>query len=93
VVGKEARGSELEVQGDRTPHKTPPHTHTIPTSLEHPINPPPATHSPRPPGAPELRIDVIDGATHLFSEPGALEAVATKAAEWFAQRFAAVSPD
>ena len=28
---------------------------------------------------------VIAGATHLFEEPGALEQVATLAAEWFAR--------
>jgi dienelactone hydrolase len=33
----------------------------------------------------ELRI--IEGATHLFEEPGALEQVAEMAAEWFASNF------
>jgi len=28
---------------------------------------------------------VIPGATHLFEEPGALEAVADRAAAWFAR--------
>lgn len=32
----------------------------------------------------EKRLEVIDGAGHLFEEPGALEAVATLAANWFA---------
>jgi dienelactone hydrolase len=32
----------------------------------------------------ELRV--VPGATHLFEEPGALEAVAADAAEWFRQR-------
>ena len=31
----------------------------------------------------EKRLDVIPGATHLFEEPGALEAVAKTAGEWF----------
>ena len=29
------------------------------------------------------RIDVVPGATHLFEEPGALEAVARQARDWF----------
>jgi predicted phosphoribosyltransferase/dienelactone hydrolase len=32
------------------------------------------------------RLVVVDGATHLFEEPGALEAVAELAASWFAER-------
>ena len=32
----------------------------------------------------ERRLDVVAGATHLFEEPGALEAVADLAAGWFA---------
>jgi putative phosphoribosyl transferase len=32
---------------------------------------------------PECRIAVVDGATHLFSEPGALEQVAELARQWF----------
>lgn len=32
----------------------------------------------------ERRLEVIPGATHLFEEPGALEAVARLAADWFA---------
>lgn len=31
----------------------------------------------------ETRLDVVPGATHLFEEPGALEAVAQRAAGWF----------
>ena len=31
----------------------------------------------------EKELAVIPGATHLFEEPGALEAVANKAADWF----------
>ena len=38
----------------------------------------------------ELRI--VPGATHLFSEPGALDAVADLAAAWFTRHFAAQSP-
>jgi len=30
---------------------------------------------------------VVPGATHLFEEPGALDAVSRLAAEWFARRF------
>jgi putative phosphoribosyl transferase len=33
----------------------------------------------------ETRLDVIDGATHLFEEPGALEQVAELARDWFLQ--------
>ncbi|NLF31159.1 MAG: hypothetical protein GX591_09770 [Planctomycetes bacterium] len=35
----------------------------------------------------DTRLDIIPGATHLFSEPGALERVACLAAEWFDQWF------
>ena len=31
----------------------------------------------------EKRLDVIPGATHLFEEPGALEAVVVRARDWF----------
>jgi putative phosphoribosyl transferase len=31
----------------------------------------------------EKRLEIVPGATHLFEEPGALEAVADLAAEWF----------
>lgn len=31
----------------------------------------------------EVQLQVVPGATHLFEEPGALEAVATLAADWF----------
>lgn len=33
----------------------------------------------------QSRIEVIPGASHLFEEPGTLEAVAQRAAEWFAE--------
>jgi putative phosphoribosyl transferase len=33
----------------------------------------------------EARLDVVPGATHLFEEPGTLEAAATLAADWFGQ--------
>jgi putative phosphoribosyl transferase len=36
----------------------------------------------------EHRIEVVPGATHLFEEPGALEAVADLAARWFLQHLA-----
>ena len=32
----------------------------------------------------EKRLDIVTGATHLFEEPGALEAVADLATQWFA---------
>lgn len=32
----------------------------------------------------EWRLEVVDGATHLFEEPGALERVADLAGDWFA---------
>jgi putative phosphoribosyl transferase len=35
--------------------------------------------------AAEHRLEVVPGATHLFEEPGALEAVALLAADWFAR--------
>jgi pimeloyl-ACP methyl ester carboxylesterase len=35
----------------------------------------------------ESRLDVIAGASHLFEEPGALEEVARRAADWFARCF------
>lgn len=35
------------------------------------------------------RVESIEGATHLFDEPGALEDVARLAADWFALHFAA----
>jgi dienelactone hydrolase len=34
-------------------------------------------------GAREKKLEIIPGATHLFSEPGALEKVAELAADWF----------
>lgn len=40
----------------------------------------------------EKRLHVIPGATHLFSEPGALEEVARLAGEWFQQYFAETAP-
>ena len=35
------------------------------------------------------RLEVVPGATHLFEEPGALEAVAELAARWFAEHLRA----
>ncbi|MFW6146029.1 MAG: dienelactone hydrolase family protein [Planctomycetota bacterium] len=35
----------------------------------------------------DTRLDIVPGATHLFSEPGALERVAHLAGEWFDQCF------
>ncbi|HEX4814082.1 MAG TPA: alpha/beta family hydrolase [Nonomuraea sp.] len=37
----------------------------------------------------ETRMTVVPGATHLFEEPGALEAVAEHARDWFTTHFAA----
>ncbi|AHH18647.1 putative phosphoribosyl transferase [Nocardia nova SH22a] len=36
----------------------------------------------------ENRLDIIPGATHLFAEPGTLEAVAERACDWFTTHFA-----
>jgi hypothetical protein len=33
----------------------------------------------------EKRLDLVTGATHLFEEPGTLEAVANLASQWFAR--------
>jgi dienelactone hydrolase len=35
----------------------------------------------------EKKVEIVEGATHLFEEPGALERVARLAAEWFKKRF------
>jgi hypothetical protein len=35
------------------------------------------------PASPASRIEVVQGATHLFEEPGALDDVARLAAGWF----------
>src|SRR5207245_1538500 len=40
----------------------------------------------------EHRIEVVPGATHLFEEPGALEAVADLAARWFLEHLFGTSP-
>jgi putative phosphoribosyl transferase len=37
----------------------------------------------------ECRLEVVDGATHLFEEPGALERVAELAIDWFTRHLAA----
>lgn len=39
----------------------------------------------------ESRLEVVPGATHLFEEPGALDAVATLAAGWFTHHFLAAT--
>jgi len=36
-----------------------------------------------------VRLEIVPGATHLFEEPGALEAVTRLAGEWFAQHVTA----
>lgn len=40
----------------------------------------------------EHRLAVVPGATHLFEEPGALDAVADLAAGWFTDHFRGVTP-
>jgi putative phosphoribosyl transferase len=40
----------------------------------------------------EHRIEVVPGATHLFEEPGALEAVAALAARWFIEQLSGTRP-
>ena len=40
----------------------------------------------------ESRLDVVPGASHLFAEPGALEAVARLSAEWFVRHLRAAPP-
>ena len=37
----------------------------------------------------DSRIDIVPGASHLFEEPGTLEAAARRAADWFARHFGA----
>jgi hypothetical protein len=37
----------------------------------------------------EKRVEIVNRATHLFEEPGALEEVARLAAEWFKEHFEA----
>jgi putative phosphoribosyl transferase len=39
----------------------------------------------------EAKLEVVPGATHLFEEPGALEAVAARAASWFAGHLASAA--
>jgi len=39
----------------------------------------------------EKEMLIVPGATHLFEEPGTLEAVATRAAGWFAEHLASQS--
>ena len=34
----------------------------------------------------EKSLEVVEGASHLFEEPGALEAVADHAGEWFSEK-------
>lgn len=40
----------------------------------------------------EKRIEIVNGATHLFEEPGALEQVAQLARQWFARYLASGRP-
>jgi len=41
----------------------------------------------------EARLELIPGATHLFSEPGALEQVASLARDWFVRHLVSASAD
>jgi pimeloyl-ACP methyl ester carboxylesterase len=41
----------------------------------------------------EARLEVIAGASHLFSEPGALEQVARLARDWFIRHLKPASPE
>ncbi len=40
----------------------------------------------------EARLEIVPGATHLFEEPGALEAVAQSASDWFQRHLGAERP-
>lgn len=40
----------------------------------------------------EHRLAVVPGATHLFAEPGTLQAAAESARDWFGQHFVSTSP-
>lgn len=40
----------------------------------------------------ERRLEIVPGATHLFEEPGTLEAAAALARDWFVRHFAARAP-
>lgn len=42
-------------------------------------------------GSRDKKLEIVDGATHLFEEPGALEKVAELAAQWFTSRFSSYS--
>jgi alpha-beta hydrolase superfamily lysophospholipase len=35
----------------------------------------------------EVSLELVEGATHLFEEPGTLEQVSRRAGEWFAAKF------
>jgi putative phosphoribosyl transferase len=39
----------------------------------------------------EVKLEIVLGATHLFEEPGTLEAVARLARDWFARHLASHS--
>ena len=41
----------------------------------------------------EVSLEIVDGATHLFEESGALERVAALAADWFARHLTAAAGD
>lgn len=43
-------------------------------------------------GSPVKELVVIPGASHLFEEPGKLEEVARRAADWFARHLSAATP-
>ncbi len=43
-------------------------------------------------GAPARQLVIVPGASHLFEEPGTLEAVARLAADWFGRHLQAATP-
>jgi hypothetical protein len=40
----------------------------------------------------DVSLEIVQGATHLFEEPGALERVAVLAGDWFIQHLPAKPP-
>jgi dipeptidyl aminopeptidase/acylaminoacyl peptidase len=41
----------------------------------------------------EVRLEIVEGATHLFGEPGALEQVARLARDWFTRHLTRPYPN
>ncbi|MBK5222138.1 MAG: phosphoribosyltransferase [Acidimicrobiia bacterium] len=84
-----ARGGRPDLAGDRLSHVTAP-TLLIVGGDDHAVidlNRAAADEL----GAP-VTFELIPGATHLFEEPGTLEAVAQLACRWLADQFAAADP-